>query len=98
GRRIVAVDQVVRYARMIGILDELFLQDRSGFQVGRKGLLRLGLGAGDVERAENLRFVVIRVAGGQFLKRPGARLLARSFRAGRKILVVGGDGFDVVAL
>ena len=29
-RRVVAVDQVVRNARMIGVLDELFFQDGGG--------------------------------------------------------------------
>ena len=66
----------MRHARMVGVLDEQFFQNGRGLQVRRKGLIRLRLGAGDVQRAENPRFVVVRVAGGQFFKRPGARILA----------------------
>ena len=88
----------MRDTRMIGVLDEQFFQYGGGLQISRIGLIRLCLGAGDIQRAENPRFVVIRIARGQVFKCLGARLLARTFRTGGKILVVRSDCLDVVAL
>ena len=66
--------------------------------VGGVGLVRLRLRPRDIESAENLRLVVVRVTGCQRFEGLGAALLAGAFGTGGEVLVVGGDCFDVVAL
>ena len=98
GRRVVAVDEVVRHAGMVGILLELALEDGGRLEVRRVGLVGLRLRPGVVEREENLRLVIGGVALCQRLVGLGARDLPLLLGARRKVLVVGRDGFDVVAL
>ena len=98
GRRVVAVDEVVRDAGMVGILPEFVLEDGGRLEIRRVGLVGLRLRPGEVERVEDLRLVVGRVALGQRLVGLGARGLPLLLGARREVLVVGGDGFDVVAL
>jgi hypothetical protein len=57
-RRVVAVDQVVRDAGMIGIPLEFALEDRGRLQIRGVGLVGLRLRSGQVERVEDLRLVV----------------------------------------
>ena len=97
-RRVVAVDQVVGHAGVIRVLPELLLQDRRRLEVRRVGLVRLRLRARDVERREDLRFVVGRVARRERLVRLRARCLPVLLRARREVPVVRRHRFDVVAL
>ena len=97
GRRVVAVDQVVRDAGMIGILPEFAFQDGSGLQRGRVSLVGWRLRAGEIERVEDLRFVVGRILLRECLVRLGARNSPFSLRTRREVLVVGGHRLDVVA-
>ena len=83
---------------MVGILLEFLLEDGGRFEVGRIALVGLRLRPGEVERVEDLRFVVRGVTLGQPFVRLGARSLALFLRARREVLVVGRDGFDIVAL
>ena len=82
----------------IGGIYELFFQGRGGLEVGRVRLIRLRLCGRGIQRTENLRFVVIRIPGGERLEGLGARLLTRTFGTRRKILVVRGNRLDVIAL
>ena len=66
----------MRDARVIRVLGELLLQHRRRLQVGGIGLVGLRLRAGDVQRREDLRLVVVRVLGGQRLEGLRARGLA----------------------
>ncbi len=50
---------------VIGMFGKLLLQDRRGPGVSRVGLVGLRLRARNIERAEYLGFVIIRVAGRQ---------------------------------
>ena len=52
----------MRDAGMIGVLHELLFEDLGGLQVGLVGLVGLRLGGREVERGEDLRLVVVRVA------------------------------------
>ena len=97
-RCVVAVDEVVRDARVIGILLELGFQHRGRLQVGRVGLVGLGLRAGGVERGEDLRFVVVGVTLRQRLVGLGPCRLTLLLGTRGEVLVVSGDGVDVGAL
>ena len=88
----------MRDAGMVGILGELLLQDRGGLEIRRIRLVCLRLRAGDVERAEDLRFVVLRILRRERLVRLCPAFLTRALRAVGEIGVVRGDRFDVVAL
>jgi hypothetical protein len=83
---------------MVGVLPELTLEDGGRLEVRRIGLVGLRLRAGVVMREEDLRLVVGGVALRQRLVGLGARDLALLLGARREVLVLGGDGFDVVAL
>ena len=96
-RRVVDVDQVVRDTGVVGVADGHWLEDRGRLAVGGKGLLGLGLRAGEVERAEDLRLVVVRVACGQRRERLGPALLTCLFRPGREVTIVCTHRLDVVA-
>ena len=97
-RRVVAVDQVVRDARMVGMLLELLLEDRPGLEVGGIGLVGLQLRPRDVQGGEDLRLVVVRILRRERLVGLGARDLARALRPSGEVVVVGGHRFEVVAL
>ena len=92
------MDQVVGDPGMIGVLHELLLEDVGRGQVGLVGLVGERLRPREVQRVEDLRLVVGRVAGGQRLEGLRAVLLARALRAVGPVFVVGGDRLDVVAL
>ena len=83
---------------MVGILLEFRLEDGSRLQIGRIGLVGLRLRPGDVERREDLRLVVAGVFPGQRLVGLGTGDLPLLLGTCREVLVVGRDGFDVVAL
>ena len=76
-RRVVAVDQVVRDARMVGMLRELLLEDAGRLEVRGVRLVGRGLRRREVQRVEDLRLVVIRV----FRRERLVGLGARSWRA-----------------
>ncbi len=97
-RRIVAVNEIVRDARMVGMLGELPLEDVGRGQIGPVALVGQRLGAGEIERVEDLGLVVGRVARGQRLERAGPVELSRALGTVRPIVPVGGHGLDVVAL
>jgi len=97
-RRVVAVDQIVRDAGMVGVLLEFILEDRRRLEIRRVGLVGLRLGPGEIERIEDLRFVVGLVLLGERFVRLRARELAVALGTRREVLVIGGDSFDVVAL
>ena len=59
------MDEIVRDPGVIGMFGELLLQDRGGPGVGRIGLIGLRLRARDIERAEYLSFIVVRITGRQ---------------------------------
>ena len=87
----------MRDPRMVRIFRELGLEDLGRLEIGGVGLVRLGLGAGEIQRVEDLRFVVLRIALGERLIRLGPALLPRTLRAVRKVRVVRCDRFEVVA-
>ena len=83
-RGVVTVDQVMRDPRMVRIFRELGLEDLGRLEIGGVGLVRLGLGAGEIQRVEDLRFVVLRIALGERLVRLGPlSCLERSERFGK---------------
>ena len=98
GRRVVAVDEVVRHAGVVGILLELGFEYRGRLQVGGVRLVGLRLRPGDVEGREDLRLVVGGIALGKRLVGIGACDLTLPLRSRRKVLVIGCHGLDVVAL
>ena len=57
--------EIVRDPRMVGIFGKLLLQDRGSPGVSRVGLIGLRLRARNIERAEYLGFIIVRVAGRQ---------------------------------
>jgi hypothetical protein len=59
------MDEIVRDPGVIGMLRKLLLQDRGGPGVSREGLVGLRLRARNIERAEYLGFIIVRVAGRQ---------------------------------
>ena len=61
-------------------------------------LVGRGLRRGEVERVEDLRFVVVRVLRRERLVGLRARQLALALAAVGEVLVVGGDRLEVVAL
>ena len=61
------MDEIVRDPGVIGMFGKLLLQDRGGPGVGRVGLVGLRLRARNIERAEYLGFIIVRVAGRQRL-------------------------------
>ena len=87
----------MRDPRMVRIFRELGLEDLGRLEIGGVGLVRLGLRAGEIQRVEDLRFVVLRIALGERLVRLGPALLPRTLRAVRKVRVVRCDRFEVVA-
>ncbi len=97
-RRVVAVDEIVRDARMVGVLGELLLEDAGRLEVRGIRLVGRGLRRGEVERVEDLRFVVVRVLRRERLVGLRARELALALTAVGEVLVVGGDRLEVVAL
>ena len=83
---------------MLRVLLELLLEDPRGLEPRGVGLVALQLRAGEVDRVEDLRLVVLRVLRGERLVRLGARELPLALAAAREILVVGRDGLEIVAL
>src|SRR4029450_11558077 len=77
---------------------ELLFEDRGRLKIGGIGLVGLCLRAGEIERVEDLRLVIIGIAGSKPLVRLRARHLPGGLGAVGPVLVVGGDGLDVVAL
>ena len=63
------MNEIVGDARMIGMLDELGIEDRGRFQCPRVSLVTQRLACGEIERAENLRLVVVLVTRGQGFER-----------------------------
>ena len=88
----------MRDARMIGMLLELLLEDRRGLERGGVSLVGERLRGGQVNRVEDLRFVVLRIALGDDLERIGERLHALSVRPARIEVVILPDGLDEVQL
>src|SRR2546425_7893073 len=80
------------------MLRELLLERLGRLQVGLVALIRERLRRGDVQRAEDLRLVVVRITRGQRLERARAVRLARALGLVGPVLVVGPDRVDVVAL
>ncbi len=97
-RGVIAVDQVVRHARMVRILRELLLEDRRRLEGIRVGLVRGLLDGDQVERIEDLRLVVLRILGGERLIGLGARKGALALVAVRIVFPVGRDRFEIVLL
>ena len=79
------------------MLPELLLQDRRRLQVGGIGLVGLLLRAAEVERIEDLRFVVLRVFRRQLLIGLGAGNLPLALGAFVEVLVIRGHRLEVVA-
>ena len=71
--RVVGVDQVMRDARMVRVFSELLLEDRRRLERVAIGLVGALLDGDQVERIENLRFVILRILGGERLVGLGAR-------------------------
>ena len=96
--RVVAVDQVVRDPRMVGMFRELLFEDRGRLEI--RGICLVGgrLCPREVQSVEDLRLVVVRVFCGERLVGLGAGELARALGTVREILVVRGDRLEVVAL
>ena len=65
----VRVNEIVGDARMIGVLGELRIEDGSRFQRPRIGFVVQRLACREIERAENLRLVIVFVAGGERFER-----------------------------
>ena len=59
------MDEIMRDPGVIGMFGKLLLQDGGGPGVSRVGLIGLRLRARNIERAEYLGFVVVRIAGCQ---------------------------------
>jgi len=96
-RRVVAVYQIVRDARVLRILCKLLLENSRRFEVCSVALIGLGLSTGEIKRRKDLRFVVVAVAGGQFFECLRARFLPRALGTVRVILIVGRNRLDVIA-
>ena len=88
----------MRHARVVRVLRELLLQNLCRLEIARVALVRQRLRSREIQGVEDLRFVIGGIARRERLERLGARLLAGSLRLFRPILIVGGDGVDVVAL
>ena len=63
------MNEIVSDAGMIRVLRELAIKDRGSFQRPRIGLVAQRLACGEIERAENLRLVVVLVTRGQGFER-----------------------------
>ena len=57
--------EIVRDPGVIGMFGKLLLQDRGSLGVSRVGLIGLRLRGRNIEGAEYLSFIVVRVAGSQ---------------------------------
>ena len=97
-RCVVDVNKVMRDARMVRIFGEHRLQDRGRASIGGIGLIGLGLRSGEIQRVEDLGFVVGGVTRRQSLVRLGPGLLARAFGPVRPIAPVLGDGLEIIFL
>jgi hypothetical protein len=80
------------------MLGELSLQDCGRFQGAGIALVGRGLAGGEVERAENLGFVIVAVALGQRLKSIRQGPHTRAVGPLGEMVVIGGDRLDVIAL
>src|SRR5207302_10872091 len=60
---VVAVDDVVGYARMLGLVGENRLEDFAALALIGKGLVGFGCGYGQGERVENGRLAVVGIGG-----------------------------------
>ena len=88
----------MRDAGVVRMLLELRLQDRDCPHIRGIGLVRLRLGARDVERGEDLRLVIVRIFRRERLEGLRSGELPRLLRAIGPVLVIRGDRFHVVAL
>ena len=97
-RIVVAVNQIMGDARMIGMPGELRLEDRRRLHGPRIALVGRRLSGGEVQRAEDLRLVVVAVAVGQSFEGVGQRLHARPRQPLAEMIVIGANRLDIVAL
>ena len=98
GRRVVAVDQVVRDTGVVRVLLELPFEDGRSLEIRRIRLVGLRLRAGAIQRVERLRLVILRIACRELLVRIRPGDLPRALAAVGPVLVIDRYGIDVVAL
>ena len=68
---VVAVNEIVRHAGMLGVLHDLGLEDLGSFQGRRKGFVGRLLRGGQIDRVENLRLIIVGEALGHDLEGVG---------------------------
>src|SRR5262249_2263638 len=96
-RIVVAMNEIMGDARMIRMPGELRLEDCRRLQRPGVALVGRRLAGGEVERTEDLGFVVVAVALRQGLEGVGEGLDARALQALGEMIVIGGDSLDIGA-
>ena len=91
------MNEIVSDTGMIRVLRELGIEDRRRFQGARIAFVPQRLACREIERAENLRLIVVVVAGGQGLERIGKRAHAGCLRPLGEAFVKRRDRLDIVA-